>query len=413
MIRPSQMSAARKRYREMAAVLNEQSRRRFVALEARALGHGGVSAMAQISGLARSTIYRGVSDIRDKVSAPPGRVRKPGAGRKSNAAKDRTLVADLKRLVEPATRGDPMQPLLWTSRSLRNLARALARQGHQTCHTLVGELLQTMGYRLQANSKIREGGQHIDRDAQFQYINTQAVAFLAAHEPIISVDTKKKELVGNFRNNGREWRPKGKPEPVNVHDFIDPKLSRAVPYGVYDIANNAGWVSVGTDHDTASFAVNAIRRWWRTMGRKSHPNATRLMISADGGGSNGYRVRLWKVELQKLADELKLPITVCHLPPGTSKWNKIEHRLFSFITINWRGKPLRSYRTIVELIAATTTDAGLKVRAELDENKYPKAVKIPDAQLAAVNISPHAFHGEWNYTISPISKKKLRRRKTV
>ena len=235
--------------------------------------------MARISGLARSTIYRGVSDIRDKASAPPGRVRKPGAGRKSNASKDRTLVADLKRLVEPATRGDPMQPLLWTSRSLRNLARALARQGHQACHTVVGELLQAMGYRLQANSKTREGGQHIDRDAQFQYINTQAVAFLAAHEPIISVDTKKKELVGNFKNNGREWRPKGKPEQVNVHDFIDPKLSRAVPYGVYDIANNAGWVSVGTDHDTASFAVNAIRRWWRTMGRKSHPKATRLMIS--------------------------------------------------------------------------------------------------------------------------------------
>ncbi len=413
MILAPQLRDARKRYRDIAAVLNEESRRRFLALEAKALGHGGVSAMARISGLARSTIYRGVSDIRDKASAPPGRVRKPGAGRKSNASKDRTLVADLKRLVEPATRGDPMQPLLWTSRSLRNLARALARQGHQACHTLVGELLQTMGYRLQANSKRREGGQHIDRDAQFQYINTQAVAFLAAHEPIISVDTKKKELVGNFKNNGREWRPKGKPEPVNVHDFVDPKLSRAVPYGVYDIANNAGWVSVGTDHDTASFAVNAIRRWWRTMGRKSHPNATRLMISADGGGSNGYRVRLWKVELQKLADELKLPITVCHLPPGTSKWNKIEHRLFSFITINWRGKPLRSYRTIVELIAATTTNTGLKVRAELDEKKYPKAVKIPDAQLAAVNIFPHTFHGEWNYTISPIPKKQLRRRKTV
>jgi len=262
--------------------------------------------------------------------------------------------------------------------------------------------LQGMGYRLQANSKIREGGQHIDRDAQFQYINTQAVAFLAAHEPIISVDTKKKELVGNFKNNGREWRPKGKPEPVNVHDFIDPKLSRAVPYGVYDIANNAGWVSVGTDHDTASFAVNAIRRWWRTMGKKSHPKASRLMISADGGGSNGYRVRLWKVELQKLADEIKLPI----------KWNKIEHRLFSFITINWRGKPLRSYRTIVELIAATTTEEGLKVRAELDEGRYPKAIKISDAQLAKINIAPHSFHGDWNYTISP-NPHKARRTKTV
>ena len=412
MIRSSQVRAVRQRYRDMAPVLDEQSQRRFAAMEAGTLGHGGVSTMARITGLARSTIYRGLSDIRDKVSAPAGRVRKPGAGRKSQVSKDPALLSDLKKLVEPATRGDPMQPLLWTSRSLRNLGKELARQGHEVCHTVVGELLQGMGYRLQANSKIREGGQHIDRDAQFQYINTQAVAFLAAHEPIISVDTKKKELVGNFKNNGREWRPKGKPEPVNVHDFIDPRLSRAVPYGVYDIANNAGWVSVGTDHDTASFAVNAIRRWWRTMGKKSHPKASRLMISADGGGSNGYRVRLWKVELQKLATELKLPITVCHLPPGTSKWNKIEHRLFSFITINWRGKPLRSYRTIVELIAATTTGAGLKVRAQLDEGKYPKAIKISNAQLAEINITPHSFHGDWNYTISP-NLKKARRTKTV
>jgi hypothetical protein len=396
----------------MASVLNEQSRRRFVALEARALGHGGVSAMARISGMARSTIYRGLSDIRNRVSAPPGRLRKPGAGRKRKAVEDPTLVADLKALVEPTTRGDPMQPLLWTSLSLRNLATQLAKQGHAVSHTVVGELLRGMRYSLQANSKVREGGQHIDRDAQFRYINKQAVAFLSAHEPVISVDTKKKELVGNFKNNGREWRPQGEPDLVNVHDFIDPKLSRAVPYGVYDLANNAGWVSVGTDHDTASFAVNAIRRWWRTMGKKSHPKASRLMISADGGGSNGYRVRLWKVELQKLADEIKLPITVCHLPPGTSKWNKIEHRLFSFITVNWRGKPLRSYRTIVQLITATTTDTGLKVRAELDERKYPKAVKVSNAQMAAVNLSPHKFHGEWNYTISPATKKP-RRKPTV
>ena len=380
MIRSAQARAARKRYREMAPVLNEQSRRRFVALEARALGRGGVSMMARLSGLARSTIYHGLSDIRDNVSASPGRVRKKGGGRKAKAEQDPTLVVDLKSLVEPVTRGDPMQPLLWTTRSLRNLVKELAKKGHTACPTVVGDLLRRMGYRLQANSKTREGGQHIDRDAQFQYINTQAKAFLAADEPVISVDTKKKELVGNFKNSGREWRPKGTPELVNVHDFIDPQLKRAVPYGVYDINNNVGWVSIGTDHDTASFAVNAIRRWWRTMGRKRHPKATRLMISADGGGSNGYRVRLWKVELQKLADELKLPITVCHLPPGTSKWNKIEHRLFSFITINWRGKPLRSYRTIVELIAATTTDAGLIVRAELDENKYPKGVKVSDAR---------------------------------
>ena len=313
-------------------------------------------------------------------------------------------MVDLKSLVEPVTRGDPMQPLLWTTRSLRNLVEALAKSGHEVCPTVVGDLLHGMGYSLQANSKTREGGRHIDRDAQFQYINTQAKAFLAAHEPVISVDTKKKELVGNFKNNGREWRPKGTPELVKIHDFIDPKLRRAVPYGVYDISNNVGWVSVGTDRDSASFAVNAIRRWWRTMGKKRHPKAKRLMITADSGGSNGYRLRLWKVELQKLADQLKLPITVCHLPPGTSKWNKIEHRLFSFITINWRGKPLRSYRTIVQLIAATTTDTGLKVRAELDESKYPKAVKVSDAQLAAVNLSRHSFHGDWNYTISPSRK---------
>jgi transposase len=318
MIRSAAVVAARKRYREMMPVLNEQSRRRLVALEARALGRGGVSLMARISGLARSTIYRGLSDIDDKVLAAPGRVRKAGGGRRRKTSEDPTLVADLKRLVEPATRGDPMQPLLWTTRSLRNLVAALAPLGHKVCPTVVGDLLHDMGYSLQANSKTREGGQHIDRDAQFQYINTQAKGFLAAHQPIISVDTKKKELVGNFKNNGREWRRQGRPELVNIHDFIDPKLSRAVPYGVYDITNNVGWVSVGTDHDTASFAVHAIRRWWRTMGKQRYPKATRLMIAADGGGSNGYRVRLWKVELQKLADELKLPITVCHLPPGTS-----------------------------------------------------------------------------------------------
>jgi len=385
----------------MAPVLNEQSRRRFVAVEARAMGHGGVSLMARITGLARSTIYGGLRDIRHKLSAAPGRVRKSGGGRKKKVSLDATLLADLKSLVEPLTRGDPMRPLLWTCRSLRNLVKELAKKGHTVCPTVVGNLLRDMGYSLQANSKTREGSNHIDRDAQFQYINTQAVAFLEADEPVISVDTKKKELVGNFKNNGREWHRKGAPEAVNVHDFIDPKLSRAVPYGVYDINNNTGWVSVGTDHDTACFAVNAIRGWWRAMGRKRHPKAKRLMITADGGGSNGYRVRLWKVELQKLSDELKFPITVCHLPPGTSKWNKIEHRLFSFITINWRGKPLRSYRTIVQLIAATTTGTGLKVRAELDENKYPKGIKVSDGQLASVNLSPHAFHGEWNYTIAP------------
>jgi DDE family transposase len=394
----------------MAPVLDERSRRRFAAMEALSMGHGGVSAMSRVTGLARSTIGRGIWDIGEDAAAPAGRVRNPGGGRKRKVVEDPTLMRDLKRLVEPSTRGDPMQPLLWTSLSLRKLASALATQGHRVSATVVGELLHGLGYSLQANSKVKEGGQHIDRDEQFRYINDQAIAFLAGDEPVISVDTKKKELVGNFKNSGREWRPEGEPQPVNVHDFIDPKLPRAVPYGVYDITNNLGWVSVGTDHDTASFAVHAIRRWWKTMGKKRHPGATKLMISADGGGSNGYRVRLWKVELQELADELKLPITVCHLPPGTSKWNKIEHRLFSFISINWRGKPLRSYRTIVQLIAGTTTEAGLEVRAELDDNKYPKGVKITDAQLAGVNLAPHAFHGEWNYTILPSPKPRSRHR---
>ena len=343
MIRTAQARAARKRYREMAPVLNEQSRRRFVALEAQVLGRGGVSVMAGITGLARSTIYHGLSDLRGKVLAPPGRVRKEGGGRKKKASQDPTLVVDLESLVEPVTRGDPMQSLLWTTRSLRNLVAALAKKGHKVCPTVAGDLLRGMGYSLQANSKTREGSKHIDRDAQFQYINTQAMAFLAAHEPVISVDTKKKELVGNFKNNGREWRPEGTPELVNVHDFIDPKLSRAVPYGVYDITNNVGWVSVGTDHDTATFAVNAIRQWWRTMGRKRHPKAERLMITADGGGSNGYRVRLWKVELQKLADELKFPITVCHLPPGTSR--RVGRRIAPAASRRTVREPLNSHRS--------------------------------------------------------------------
>jgi Rhodopirellula transposase DDE domain len=405
MIDSAQARGARKRYNAMAPVLDEQSRRRFVALEAQALGRGGVSLMARITGLSRRTIYHGLSDIQSRESSGPGRVRKRGGGRKPKVLEDPTLVADLRKLVEPMTRGDPMRPLLWTCRSLRNLVKELAAEGHRVSPTVVGNLLRDIGYSLQANSKTREGDQHIDRDAQFRYINARATSLLIANEPVISVDTKKKELVGSFKNNGREWRPKGIPEEVKVHDFIEPKLGRAVPYGVYDINNNVGWVSVGTDHDTACFAVNAIRRWWKMMGKRRHPQARRLMITADGGGSNGYRVRLWKTELQRLANDLRLPITVCHMPPGTSKWNKIEHRLFSFITINWRGKPLRSFRTIVQLIAATTTEAGLTVRAELDENKYPKGVKISDAELAAVNLQRHKFHGDWNYTILPAVKK--------
>ncbi len=392
------------RYEEMSSVLDERGRRRFAAAEARAYGHGGVSVVSQLTGMARSTIARGLQEIERNDAVETGRVRRPGGGRKSKREQDSTLLSDLKRLVEPATRGDPMRPLQWTSKSLRHLSQALRAKGHAVCPHVVAGCLRELGYSLQANRKTREGSGHMDRDAQFQYLNDQATAFLAAQEPVISVDTKKKELVGNYKNNGQEWRPKAAPEAVNMHDFIDPKLGRAVPYGVYDIADNKGWVSVGADHDTASFAVHAIRRWWRTMGQQRYPQASRLLITADGGGSNGHRVRLWKIELQTLANELGLPITVCHLPPGTSKWNKIEHRLFSFITLNWRGKPLRSFRTIIQLIAATTTTAGLTVRAELDENKYPKGVKISDAKLAAINLLRHNFHGDWNYTISPPMK---------
>jgi hypothetical protein len=390
----------RRRYAELSPVLDERGRRRFAGTEARAYGYGGVSVVARITGMARSTINRGVEEIEENAQVETGRVRKPGGGRKTKRSEDPTLLPDLERLVEPATRGDPMRALRWTSKSLRHLSRGLQGQGHSVCPHVIADCLRKLGYSLQANRETRGGSSHMDRDAQFHYLNDQATAFLAADDPVISVDTKKKELVGNFKTNGREWHPKAAPEAVNVHDFIDPKLGRAVPYGVYDIADNKGWVSVGTDHDTASFAVHAIRRWWLAMGQNRYPQASRLMITADGGGSNGHRVRLWKIELQRLANELRFPITVCHLPPGTSKWNKIEHRLFSFITLNWRGKPLRSFKTIVQLIAATTT-TGLTVRAALDENKYPKGTKISNAKLAAIKLVRHSFHGDWNYTISP------------
>jgi len=382
-------------------VLDEHGRRRFAAAEAASAGYGGVIAVARATGIARSTIGRGLSELRAGEEPEAGRIRRPGGGRRPLSETDASLLDDLRALVEPQTRGDPQSPLLWTCKSLRKLARGLCDMGHKIGRTVVGELLHELGYRLQANRKTREGGQHPDRDAQFHYINGRVKEALAAGEPAISVDTKKKELVGDFKNAGREWRPKGKPEDVRVHDFVIPELGRAVPYGVYDLAANAGWVSVGVDHDTAAFAANAIRSWWKLMGRQRYPKASRLLITADGGGSNGSRVRLWKLELQKLADDLGIPITVCHLPPATSKWNKIEHRLFSFITANWRGKPLVSHRVIVELIAATTTKAGLTVRCELDQNAYPAGIKVSDAEMQVVKLTPHDFHGEWNYTVSP------------
>jgi hypothetical protein len=339
--------------------------------------------------------------LRSGKEPDPERIRKPGGGRKPLIVTDPRLLDDLRSLVEPATRGDPQSPMLWTSKSLRKLSEGLGRMGHTIGRTLVSKLLHQLDYSLQANRKTREGSNHIDRDAQFHYINDRVKEALASGNPAISVDTKKKELVGDFKNGGREWRPKGSPEEVRVHDFVIPELGRAVPYGIYDIAGNTGWVSVGIDHDTAAFATNAIRSWWQLMGRERYPEAKSLLITADGGGSNGSRVRLWKLELQKLADELDIPISVCHLPPGTSKWNKIEHRLFSFITSNWRGKPLISHQVIVQLIGATTTKTGLKVRCQLDPMTYPAGIKVSDDELATVNITRHEFHGEWNYTISP------------
>jgi hypothetical protein len=391
----------RERYEALDPVLDEQARRRFAAVEASSLGWGGVTLVSQVTGIARSTINRGIAEIKENRSAGEGRIRRPGGGRKTKTEEDPTLLADLKGLLEAATRGDPMSPLLWTSKSLEKLSVALRDLKHEVCPNVISTLLRDLGYSLQSNRKTLEGSRHPDRDAQFQYLDARMKEHMAERSPVISVDTKKKEPIGDFKNNGREWSLKGQPEQVRVHDFLIKELGRVVPYGIYDIADNTGWVSVGINHDTACFAVNAIRRWWDAMGKARYPKAKRLMITADGGGSNGARVRLWKVELQKFVDEIGIPVTVCHLPPGTSKWNKIEHRLFSYITKNWRGKPLVSYQAIVQLIGATTTNAGLKVRAELDTNTYPAGIKVSDAELAAIAIQRHQFHGEWNYTLSP------------
>ena len=390
------------RYEALRAVLDERGRRRFAAAEALGAGWGGIAAVCAATGIARSTIGYGLRELRGQApDSALGGIRRKGAGRKLMTETDPTLLRDLEGLVDPATRGDPVSPLKWTSKSLRHLAGALCAMGHCVGHDVVGALLKTLGYSLQANRKTLEGSHHVDRDAQFRHIAETVKAAIATDQPAISVDTKKKELVGDFKNGGREYRPAGSPEPVRVHDFIDPKLGRAAPYGVYDIADDKGWVSIGIDHDTAAFAVNAIRSWWANMARARYAHAHTLTITADGGGSNGSRVRLWKIELQKLADELGLTIIVLHLPPGTSKWNKIEHRLFSFISRNWRGRPLIDYRAIVELIGATTSTAGLTVRCELDENRYPAGIKISDAEMAELNILRDQFHGEWNYTIKP------------
>lgn len=382
--------------------LNERGRRMVVAAEAHSLGRGGITVVAKASGISYPTIWRGLRELRSQEEImDSARIRRPGGGRKKAQQKEPRLMADLESLVEPVTRGDPMSPLRWTSKSLRTLARQLQSMGHSVCYPVVGTLLRELGYSLQANRKTREGKGHPDRNAQFEHINGCVHRQQRRGGPVISVDTKKKELVGDFKNSGREWRPQGTPRRVRVHDFLIPAKGKVAPYGVYDLTRNMGWVSVGIDHDTAAFAVNSIRRWWQTMGRSAYPRANSLLITADSGGSNGARVRLWKWELQKLADQTRLSIRVCHFPPGTSKWNKIEHRLFSFISQNWRGRPLVSLAVIVSLIAATHTNSGLKVRCELDQGHYPKGQKITDDQMTTLNIEPGKFHGEWNYTIHP------------
>lgn len=394
----------KQRFTSLEPFLNERLRRLYAAAEAKTMGYGGISAVARATGVSRRAIGIGLQELADPAATSVKRIRKSGGGRKRAVDKDATLRRDLEHLIEPVSRGDPESPLRWVCKSVRQLAKELNRQGHQVSHRVVAELLHDLGYSLQGNRKTSEGAAHPDRNAQFEHINAQVQVYQVAGQPVISVDTKKKELVGDFKNGGRELRPQGDPEQVRVHDFVLPELGKVNPYGVYDLTHNLGWVNVGIDHDTATFAVESIRRWWRLMGQPLYPTARQLLITADGGGSNGSRLRLWKVELQKLADELGLEIAVCHLPPGTSKWNKIEHRLFSYITQNWRGKPLISHQVIVNLIAATTTTTGLKVRCELDQQSYPTGTVVSDAELAQVNLQPADFHGEWNYVISPRTK---------
>ena len=377
----------------------------WLGAEAAELGSGGVGVVAEATGVAADTVRRGRTEAQARVDVGAGRSRKPGGGRKRAETHDEDLVAAFESLIDPVTRGDPMSALRWTSKSIRKLTGELREQGHLVSNFVVRRLLREQGYSLQANVKTAEGGRHADRDAQFVYLNEQAREHIDAGDAVISVDAKKKELVGAYKNAGQEWNRAKDPVQVKVHDFIDPALGKANPYGVYDLATNTGWVSVGTDHDTAAFAVRTIASWWEHIGRALHPSATRLLISADGGGSNGYRTRLWKTELAALAADTGLTITVCHLPPGTSKWNKIEHRLFSHISMNWRGRPLTSHEVIVETIAATTTTTGLTVHAELDTGTYPVGVKIPDQQMTALEksgtLNRHDFHGEWNYTLNP------------
>jgi len=408
MITADIIAAIRKKWNAMEREMDERARRLWAASEAQALGRGGITAVSEATGMAFSTVHIGTQElhglIRSRVKngdTPARRVRREGAGRKTLTSKDPELLKILEALVCPTTRGDPMSPLRWTCKSTRTLALELKQQGHPLSDRSAAACLHELGYSLQGNQKTKEGGTHPDRNAQFEHINAQVQAFQHRRQPVISVDAKKKELVGDFKNGGREWRPKGNPEKVRVHDFEDKTLGKVTPYGVYDISVNQGWVSVGTDHDTAEFAVQTIRQWWHQMGRHRYPNATELLITADGGGSNGSRIRLWKVALQRLADETGLRIAVCHLPPGTSKWNKIEHRMFCHITRNWRGQPLMSHEVIVKLIGNTTTQKGLRIQAALDSDQYPKGIKVSDEVLAQLQIERDDFHGDWNYALAP------------
>ena len=396
----------RRKFQAMAPVLDERSRRQWAAAEAMELPWGGVTSVAAATGLSRTTITAGIRELRNQATGPTlaNRIRQPGGGRNYSEDTDLGLWDALDTLIDPLTRGDPESPLRWTCKSSRRLANELSRQGHPVSARTVAALLVEMGYSLQANRKTREGGTHPDRNAQFEYINSQTKRLQKRGQPVVSVDTKKKELLGDFKNAGQEWQPKGEPEEVRVHDFKDPALGKAIPYGVYDVANNQGWVSVGIHHDTAHFAARTILRWWESMGQQRFPRAHELLITADGGGSNSCRSRLWKVALQELADQIDLKLRVCHFPPGTSKWNKIEHRLFSFITQNWRGKPLVSRQAIVNLIASTTTTTGLIVRAALDTTPYETGIKVTDEEMAKLRLTRADFHGEWNYTIAPRRK---------
>jgi transposase len=395
------------KYQALSGRLDEATLRLWAAVEARQLGRGGVSLVAKAVGISRTTIYAGLAELDSAVPAasakagPRPRVRTTGGGRKKLTVKDATLLHDLDALVDPSSRGDPMSPLRWTCKSTTRLAEELARQGHLVSQRSICDLLAELNFSLQSPRKTREGAHHPDRDAQFSHIAQTVSAYQSAGDPVISVDTKKKEMIGDFHNGGQEWQPKGTPEEVRTHDFIDPELGKVAPYGIYDLTANAGWVSVGIDHDTAEFAVESIRRWWREMGGALYPKARRLLITADCGGSNGYRVRLWRLQLQKLADELQMTIQVCHFPPGTSKWNKIEHRMFCHITKNWRGRPLVSRQVVVNLIGSTTTRTGLHVQAKLDENTYPSGIKVSDEELATLAIERDKFHGEWNYRLMP------------